>query len=244
MEFLLLSLIAGALTVLAPCILPFLPVIIGGSLTSRNALRPLIITLSLSFSIVVFTMLLKVSTAFIDVPREFWSYFSSSIIFLYALTLIFPMLWVKILSYLPTSFDSKAHTLISQNQKNDSVFSAIVIGFALGPIFASCSPTYFLILGTVLPASFFWGFINLIVYSLGLSIMMFLIAYFGQQIMQKLQIAAKPDSIFKKILGVLLIFVSLAIATGADKDFEAYLLDQGFFDVGVIEQSLIEKIQE
>ena len=64
MEFLILSLIAGALTVAAPCILPLLPVIIGGTALQSESpkkahwYRPLVIAASLATSVVVFTLLL------------------------------------------------------------------------------------------------------------------------------------------------------------------------------------------
>jgi cytochrome c biogenesis protein CcdA len=66
-----ISFIAGILTILAPCVLPLLPIIIGGSLEEKSIRRPIIITLSLAASIVVFTLILKVSTAFIDIPQDF-----------------------------------------------------------------------------------------------------------------------------------------------------------------------------
>ena len=71
MELLPISFIAGVLTILAPCVLPLLPIIIGGSLTEKSIKRPIIITVSLALSIVLFTLILKVSTAFITIPESF-----------------------------------------------------------------------------------------------------------------------------------------------------------------------------
>ena len=65
--------IAGILTILAPCVLPVLPVILAGSLTEKEKWYPYLVTLSLALSIVVFTVLLKASTALIDIPSSFWS---------------------------------------------------------------------------------------------------------------------------------------------------------------------------
>ena len=71
MFLLLVSFIAGVLTVLAPCILPLLPVIVGGSLTGegKDAQKKKVFTivLSLGLSVIVFTFLLKVSTLFINI---------------------------------------------------------------------------------------------------------------------------------------------------------------------------------
>ena len=53
--------IAGLITVLAPCVLPLLPVIIGGSVTGGTAdkSRPLVVTGALVGSLFIFTVLLK-----------------------------------------------------------------------------------------------------------------------------------------------------------------------------------------
>lgn len=67
------SFIAGILTILAPCVLPVLPVILAGSLTEKEKWYPYLVTLSLALSIVIFTVLLKASTALIDIPSSFWS---------------------------------------------------------------------------------------------------------------------------------------------------------------------------
>ena len=70
------SLVAGLLTVLAPCVLPLLPVILGGSMVreERDRWRPFIIAGSLVASLILFTLLLKASTVLIGVdrrPRDF-----------------------------------------------------------------------------------------------------------------------------------------------------------------------------
>ncbi len=76
MTLLLASFLAGILTILAPCVLPVLPVILAGSLGERQKWYPYLVTLSLAASVVIFTVLLKVSTLFIDIPQDFWKYLS------------------------------------------------------------------------------------------------------------------------------------------------------------------------
>ena len=246
MEFIPLSFLAGILTVLAPCILPLLPVIIGGSLTDQNKKRPLIITLSLGASIVLFTLLLKATTLFIDIPQDFWKWFSASIIFLFAVSLLFPNLWPRISLWFgkiigqKESIEQKSQKVLFKFHNKKGFWPAVILGAALGPVFASCSPTYFLILGTVLPASFFVGVINLIVYALGLSLVMFAVAYAGQRFTKTLNIAANPNGWFKKGLGILFLIVAITIATGYDKKLQTYLLDQGLFDITKVEQRLLD----
>lgn len=242
MEFLPISFIAGILTVLAPCVLPLLPVIIGGSLDSKNHKRPVIITLSLALSVVIFTLLLKVSTEFIDIPQSFWKWFSASIILIFALTLLFPDTWAKISNkYLKTGIEHKSQSLMYKMFKKEGTGSAIILGAAMGPVFASCSPTYFIIIGTVLPASYFIGVLNLLAYGLGLALVMLLIAFAGKKVMKVLNIASNPKGWFKRGLGILFLIVSIAVVTGLDKQFEAWVLDQEIFDVTKVEERILER---
>lgn len=247
MEFLVLSFIAGVLTVLAPCILPLLPVIIGGSVQDNRAIRPVIITLSLAVSIVLFTLVLKASTVFIDIPQAFWTYFSGGIILLFAVSLLFPVAWAKMMQKItPKKFSLKhaSEKALFNQSKKEGYVPMILMGAALGPVFASCSPTYFLILGTVLPQSFWIGMLNLIVYALGLSLVMFVVAFAGQKALGKLNIASDPKGKFKKGLGVLFLLVAIGILTGIDKKIEVAILDSGF-NISNFEQGLVdEKLKE
>lgn len=242
MELIPLSLIAGVLTVLAPCVLPLLPVIIGGSVTDRNPWRPVIITLSLAGSIVLFTLLLKASTIFIDIPQAFWTYFSATIILVFAFSLLFPITWAKLLHKLGLGrFEQSAQKSLYTNSKNTSLWGMIATGGALGPVFASCSPTYFFVLGTVLPENWLIGVVNLAAYAIGLSLVMFVVAFAGQRALGSLNSLSNPHGWFKRTLGILFLIVGMGIATGYDKKLEIAILDAGFFDVSVVEQKLLDK---
>ncbi len=239
MEYLWLSFLAGVLTILAPCVLPLLPVIIGGSLTDKNPYRPLIITLSLAASIVLFTLVLKASTVFIDIPQSFWKWFSGGIVLFFGCTLLFPASWEKL--SVKANLGGRSQSLLGKSSQKKGVLGMILMGAALGPVFASCSPTYFLILGTVLPQSFFWGFINLIVYALGLALVMFFIAITGQRFMGNLKAAANPHGGFKKGLGILFCIIGVGIIFGYDKKLEAWIIDQGYFGITEFEERLVDE---
>jgi cytochrome c biogenesis protein CcdA len=67
--------------VLAPCVLPILPVILSSTLQdTENKKKSYIIIVSLAFSIAIFTLALKTTTLFIQVPGSFWKYMSGGII--------------------------------------------------------------------------------------------------------------------------------------------------------------------
>jgi cytochrome c biogenesis protein CcdA len=114
------------------------------------------------------------------------------------------------------------------------------MGAALGPVFSACSPTYFVLLATVLPVSFTLGIGYLVVFVLGLCLSLLLIALLGQKLADRLGWAADPRGVFKRVLGGLFILVGIAIITGIDKDIQIWVLDTGFLDVTRIEQKLLE----
>lgn len=241
MTILLISFLAGALTVLAPCVLPLLPVVIGSGVDARSKATPYIVIGSLAVSILVFTFLLKVSTAFITIPPYVWSYLSGGIIFGFGLILLFPQLWESLPFINKSSIE--ANKLMGTGHQKKSIWGDIIVGAALGPVFSTCSPTYFVILATVLPASFFLGTIYLLAYIFGLVLVLILIATLGQKIITKLQIAADGKSVFKKIIGAVFILVGLAIISGYDKQIETKILDSGYFNiVNNIDQNLVDKI--
>ncbi len=241
MALLGISFLAGMLTVLAPCILPLLPVVVGSSASGRSRATPYIVVASLGLSIIVFTFLLKASTALIMIPPAVWTYLSGGILILFGLVLVFPSLWQKIPGIAKIS--SSSNQLVGTGYQKKSLWGDILIGAALGPVFSTCSPTYFVILATVLPASFFLGTVYLLSYVLGLSAILLLISLLGQRITAKLSVFSDSTGWFKKSIGVLFILIGIAIASGYEKKLETKILDSGYFDITKIERSLLEKTE-
>ena len=116
------------------------------------------------------------------------------------------------------------------------------MGSALGPVFSSCSPTYFFIIATVLPESFGIGLIYLTSYTIGLVLMLFAIALLGRKLITKLHWATDSRGWFKRGLGILFILLGLAIAFGLDKEFEALLLNTGVYDFLNFESEILEQV--
>lgn len=239
MALFFLSLFGGALTIFSPCVLPLLPIIIGGSLTQQHRWRPLVITGSLATSVVIFTLLLKWSTALVHVPQMTWSIISGVLVVALGLVMIFPQWWDRITTRLKLSQRSDA--ALQQSGKRTGLVGAVLTGLALGPVFSSCSPTYALILATVLPQSFRVGLENLIAYAIGLSAVLLLIAIFGQAFIKRTRWLANPNGTFRRILGVVFVIVGVLIAFGIDKQVENSLIARGL-GVTQIEQRLVETI--
>jgi len=240
MVLLVISFVAGVLTVLAPCVLPLLPVIVGGSMEGGSASRKraFVIVASLGVSLILFTLLLKASTVLIGVPETFWKWVSGLIIIVFGATLLIPSLWER-LSFVGR-VNRGGNRLLAEGFRRGGLWGDVVMGAALGPVFSACSPTYFVLLASVLPVSFALGVAYLGVFVFGLCLALLLVALLGQRLADRLGWAADPRGFFKRALGVLFIIVGIAVITGVDKQFQIWVLDTGFLDVTRIEQKLLE----
>ncbi|MGB4076255.1 MAG: redoxin family protein [Minisyncoccia bacterium] len=242
MALLFISFIAGVLTVLAPCILPVLPVIIGSSAAGRSTWTPYVVVGSLALSVIAFTFLLKATTAFIAIPPAVWTYLSGGILLLFGATLVFPQLWENIPGLAKLS--AVGNKAVGAGYQKKSLWGDVLIGAALGPVFSTCSPTYFVILASVLPASLLLGTTYLLAYVLGLSLVLLALALLGERLSSKLGAFADPRGWFKRVIGVLFIVLGLMIATGYEKKVETAILESGFFDVTKIEHTLLRSLEE
>ncbi len=239
MTLLIASFVAGILTILAPCVLPVLPVIMGGSASSRKSgiRRPLIIVASLAVSVLLFTLLLKVSTALLGVPQSVWQFISAIILIGLGLSYLFPRLWEQL--SLSSGSALQSQQMLSEANSKDGTLGAILTGAALGPVFTSCSPTYLFIVAAILPAEFWLGTLYLIVYVLGLALVLLLAAILGSKAVRKLGWSLNPHGWFRRSIGGLMLIIGVLVLLGGDKAFQAFVIDQGWYaPVESIENSL------
>lgn len=229
MSLLILSFVAGVLTVAAPCILPLLPIIIGSNLVGQKKqpwFKPIVIVSSLAVSVVVFSLLLKASTSLLGIPQTVWNSISGIIVILFGLNLLFPVAWEKFMA--KSGFYLFSNKLLGKASNRQGVLKDILIGAALGPVFSSCSPTYALIIAAILPQSFGVGLAYLSAYAIGLALVLLLIAILGQAVTKRLGWLNKSG--LQRLLGILFIIVGLAVLFGLDRAFQAFVLEQGWYD--------------
>lgn len=237
--------IAGMLTVLAPCVLPLLPVVIGGSLTASDKrksdhLRPVIITVSLALSLVIFTLLLKATAILIHVPSQFYMDISGSILVLLGLALLFPSVYGRFIVYL--NLEPKSQVLLGKYAlRQDRYVGPILTGAALGPVFSSCSPVYAYILATVLPVDFALATAYMLSYILGLSGMLLLIGMLGRRFTRKLRFAINPKGVFQRTIAVLFILVGILIFTGGNVRLQTYVSAHTPFDFDGLSAKLLPR---
>lgn len=238
MELLPLAFLAGILTVLSPCVLPLLPVVLAGSAAESNRRAPYIIIASLAVSVVLFTLLIKATTVLLGVPSDAWLIISGALVAFIGASLAFPRAWDWISERL--NLQEASGRLAAGTASRSGTSRSVLLGFSLGPAFTSCSPTYGLILAVVLPANFTVGLSNLAAYTLGLAAVLLFVALGGRKVTKRLGWATNPQGTFRRGLGVFLILVGLLIASGQVRAVETWLIENGFLGTVSLEQSFLD----
>ena len=227
--FLFTALIAGIITVLSPCVLPMLPIVLSGSVAAKSLAKAARIIGALAVSVVAFSLLLKASSVLLGVPDDVWRWLSGSILILFGILTFWPQLWDKLSNIL--GLKKSSHKLLGVGLSKSGVAGDLLVGASLGPVFTSCSPAYLSILGYIsLQQNWLFGLIYLLTFVAGLCAILFLVAIFGQKFVSKIAALSNPKSWFKRILAVVFVIVGILIFTGWDKDIEIFLLDRGLYD--------------
>jgi cytochrome c biogenesis protein CcdA/thiol-disulfide isomerase/thioredoxin len=240
MLLLLGALFAGMLTVLAPCVLPLLPVIIGGSVTgdTRSYRRPFIIAASLAVSLILFTLLLKATSLLINIPPASITLISGAIIIIIGILTLYPDLYERIIIKLGIQPRSQQLLGVGLTQRNQYI-GPIITGAALGPVFSSCSPVYAYVLATILPTNFAEAMVYIVAYVLGLSAALLVIGVLGQRFVRRLSWASNPKGTFQRVVAILFIVVGLMVFTGYDKKFQTFVSERTPFDFDGLSAKLI-----
>jgi len=241
MLLLLISFIAGVLTVLAPCVLPLLPVIVGGSLSGQahDKTRPYIIAGALVGSIIIFTLLLKLSTALVNLSPKVLTDLSGGLVIALGLASLFPDAWEELLGR--TGWQAQAQRLLGKSERHtDELVGPLLIGAALGPVFSTCSPTYAFILASVLPRHLASGLIYLLAYCLGLGLALLLAVLLGRRLIARVGWLVDTHGLFRRIFGVVFIIIGVAIIAGWLVRAEIWVANRLPFDETRIEQQLLD----
>jgi cytochrome c-type biogenesis protein len=216
MLLLLGAIVAGVLTAASPCVLPVLPVVLGGGMLTADVA---VLICSLAASVIACSVLLRTGTLLLAVPPQAWAMVSGGLLVALGLVQLLPAAWERTASAVRLS---AAPRLLPAGRSRQGARGAAVAGAALGPVFASCSPLYAYVVATALPASPAWGSALLLAYVAGLCGALLAVAALGQRAARRLRWAADPHGSVRRVAGLLFVAVGVAILVGADKAVETW----------------------
>ncbi|HEY9206126.1 MAG TPA: cytochrome c biogenesis CcdA family protein [Candidatus Methanoperedens sp.] len=218
----ILVFIAGLVTILKPCCLPLVPAVMSGSAGGR--LRPLAIVSGMTLSFTVMGTLVSgfgaAFAGFTDTLR------SLSILFIMAMGAVLfdediNIEFMKISSSLTQRVRNNIGFLngSSSNMPEQGLFGGFFLGMSLGIVWIPCVGP---ILGAVLAyvasvGNMSYGAWLLFVYSVGMSLPMLSIAYYGKKVTNRYKWFARNGELLKKLSGLVLITVGIMLLFGIDK---------------------------
>lgn len=217
------SFLAGVVTVLSPCILPILPIILTSTIGGQNIgkSRPLGVVTGFIFSFTFFTLFLSTIVRLSGIPADSLRVFSIIVIAGFGISLLIPQfqllverLFSRLASFMP-------------NSQNKSGFGGgLLIGLSIGLLWTPCvgpilaSVISLAITGTVT----FDAFLITLAYSLGTAIPMFLIMLGGQNALRRVPWLLSNLGHIQKIFGVLMILTAVGIFFNVDRKFQTFIL--------------------
>ncbi len=213
--------LAGIVTVLSPCILPLLPIILS-SADGKGKQKPLGVVLGFVGSFTFFTLFLstivRVSGASADALRSL----SIFILAGFGFSLLIP----AVQTWLELAFNKVAR-FVPTNTSQQGFFGGVLIGFSLGLLWTPCvgpilaSVISLAITGTVTVQAF----AITLSYALGTALPMFGIMLAGSTALSKVPWLVQRTKQIQQAFGVLMILTALGIAFNVDRRFQQYILE-------------------
>jgi cytochrome c biogenesis protein CcdA/thiol-disulfide isomerase/thioredoxin len=222
MILLVLTYLAGVLTILSPCILPVLPFVFSKAQGSffKNGL-PLLIGMALTFSLLSGVAIL--GGEWIGKANEIGRVVAMVLMSLFGLSLLFPRLSEAVFAPLTRFGSSLANHGQSaekmKDPKDTSLGESLVIGASTGLLWAPCAGP---ILGIVLTGAAAQGntgnsILLLLSYSLGAATSLGLALIAGNRFLKTLKKFLGVDQVVKKVIGVAVLLGVVAIAFNLDR---------------------------
>jgi cytochrome c biogenesis protein CcdA/thiol-disulfide isomerase/thioredoxin len=220
MELLILfAFIAGAVTVLSPCVLPVLPILLATS-SGGGRLRPVGIVLGLALTFTVVTLAVTVAAQALALPAAWLRIFAIASLGFFGLALLLPPLglWTeRALSPL---------TRLSSRRPTGNFWGGMAIGAGLGLVWAPCAGP---IMASVLSLTALAGVTPAAVaitlaYSLGAGLPMLAFAYGGRRLLSRARELGPRSIVVRRIFGGLTVLACVGLFLGADAQLQSSVL--------------------
>lgn len=196
---------AGVASVLSPCVLPVIPIIMAGA-EREDKLRPLIVVLGLAISFMTMGAISSLFGALLIGRTRSIEIAGSAIIVIMGLMVMFDM-----------SVFKRFYRLSNIRVKGEGRLGGLILGMSLGVIWVPCVGPFLSSTLTMVGSSgqLLTGIILLGFYSLGLALPMLVVGYSSQVLQNKIKGILKHDAALRYVTGgVLVVFGMYSIIKG------------------------------
>ena len=224
---LVLALLAGVVTVAAPCTLPMLPILLGASVGQTGKMRPAMIALGFVMSFSMVALLLGAITRVFDFDPNHLRNAAAVVLIGFGLL----MIWPTPFEWLSIRIGRVSGNMAASRQ---GVIGGFVLGTTLGLVWTPCAGPVLGSILTVIATSkdTAWASLLLVVYAIGAALPMLAIAYGGQAVTTRVRRVARIAPRLQQGFGVVVIGFALLSYFQYDTLIVAWLT--GFYPNGQI----------
>jgi cytochrome c-type biogenesis protein len=204
MVTLLFALLAGIVTVAAPCTLPVLPVLFGASIGQTSKARPVFIALGFVASFTIVAIVFSAITQIVGIDPDRLRTVAIGLLLIFGIL----MLWPRPFEWLGARAGdllNRVHRIPVRAQSGN--IGGFVLGTTLGLVWTPCAgPVLASILTVIATAPHVeWEALLLMVYAVGAAVPMLAIAYGGQLVTTRVRSLARFSDRLQQGFGVLVI---------------------------------------
>jgi cytochrome c-type biogenesis protein len=227
---LLLALLAGIVTIAAPCTLPMLPILLGASVGQTSKARPALIALGFVLSFSTVALLLGALTRIFDFDPNVLR--NAAVVLLLGFGLL--MIWPTPFEWLSLRIGALTNRAVGSSGARQGNVGGFVLGTTLGLVWTPCAGP---VLGSILTVvatskDTAWASLLLVVYAIGAAIPMLAIAYGGQAVTARVRSIARISPWLQQGFGIIVIAFAVASYFQYDTLVVAWLT--GFYPSGQI----------
>ncbi len=220
MKLVLISFLAGIVSITSPCVFPLVPVILAGGAGSR--LRPVIIVMGMSITFTVMGVLTSIFREAMGSIAGELRIFGIILIILMGAVLVSERLNSYFVMY-STMLLNKLRVPGFTSKQREGYLGALLLGLSLGIVWIPCvgpvlGPVLMLVTSDVVT-----GGASLFAYSIGLGIPMLAVAYLGKFFTSRVASVSKYNVYAKKIAGWVLIIAGIAFLFNLDRILQSML---------------------
>jgi cytochrome c biogenesis protein CcdA len=220
-----LALLAGALSVLSPCVLPLLPIVLGTA-ASEHKLGPAALAAGLAISFTAIGLFVATIGFAAGLDAHFFRVVSAVLLIAVGLVLLVPRLQEQFaLAAAPVSNWAGGY---ADNFTPSSLAGQCGLGLLLGAVWSPCvGPT--LGAASILAAkgeNLGQVALTMLAFGVGAALPLMLLGFLSREAMMRWKSRLmETGKTGKTVLGVLLVAIGLLVASGLDKRLETVLVD-------------------
>lgn len=221
---LIFSFLAGIVTILSPCILPILPIVLSGGITGGKK-RPLGIVTGFVLSFTFFTLFLSLIVRSTGVSPDALRFVSVVIVAAFGVSMLIPRFQI-LLERLFSRVAGVVGSASAATENRPDFIAGFLIGMSLGLVWTPCvGPILAAIITLAATSQVTADSIAItFAYSIGTAIPLLAITQGGRSLLTKHPGLVKNSAAIQKMFGILMILTAIAIYTNLDRKFQTYIL--------------------